>query len=66
MARTPHTDREIFDKLRSVDLMISEGKSVLEAIGIIGISRATYYRWRSKDSRAIKECKMVSSLPWQM
>ena len=33
-------------KLRQVDVLVSQGGSVVDAIRQIGISEVTYYRWR--------------------
>ncbi|MGB3391558.1 MAG: hypothetical protein WBA88_26690 [Pseudaminobacter sp.] len=63
MKRKPHTEKEILKKLHCADLMISEGKSVLQAIRAIGISMATYYRWRRLEIDPIDQNKAVSSQP---
>jgi transposase-like protein len=33
-------------KLRQVDVLISQGQTVAEAIRAIGVTEVTYYRWR--------------------
>src|SRR3569832_2785930 len=38
-----HTPEEIVAKLRQVDVLVSQGRSVAEAIGV---TEVTYYRWR--------------------
>lgn len=48
MARKRHTAEEIVTKLRQVDVLTSQGKSVAEAIRSIGVTEVTYYRWRSE------------------
>lgn len=48
MARKRHTAEEIVTKLRQVDVLSSQGKSVAEAIRSIGVTEVTYYRWRSE------------------
>ncbi len=35
-------------KLQQVDVMTSQGKPVAEAIRSIGVSEATYHRWRNE------------------
>lgn len=35
-------------KLRQVDVLSSQGKSVAEASRSIGVTEVTYYRWRSE------------------
>lgn len=48
MARKRHAAEEIVTKLRQVDVLTSQGKSVAEAIRSIGVTAVTYYRWRSE------------------
>jgi len=48
MARKRHSAEEIVTKLRQVDVLSSQGKSVAEAIRLIGVTEVTYYRWRSE------------------
>ena len=35
-------------QLRQVDVLVSQGKSVAEAIRSIGVTEVTYYRWRQE------------------
>ena len=35
-------------KLRQVDVLTSQGRSVADAVRAIGVSEVTYYRWRSE------------------
>lgn len=35
-------------KLRQVDVLVSQGKSVAESIRSIGVTEVTYYRWRKE------------------
>jgi transposase-like protein len=46
MARKRHTPDEIVAKLRQVDVRVGQGQAVAEAIRAIGVTEATYYRWR--------------------
>ena len=48
MARKRHAAEEIVTKLRQVDVLTSQGKSVAEAVRSIGVTGVTYYRWRSE------------------
>src|SRR6187200_2893095 len=48
MPRKRHKPEEIVAKLRQVDVLISRGQSVAEAIRSIGVSEVTYYRWRQE------------------
>lgn len=46
MPRKNYKPEEIVSKLRQVDVLVSEGSSVAEAIRKIGVSEVTFYRWR--------------------
>src|SRR5262249_2685772 len=39
---------EIVAKLRQVDVLVSQGQNMVDAIRQIGVSEVTYYRWRQK------------------
>ena len=46
MAKKGHKPEEAVAKLRQVDVLVSQGQSVAEAIRAIGVTEVTYYRWR--------------------
>ncbi len=46
MPRRKHKPEEIVAKLRQVDVLVSHGQSVAEAVRSIGVTQFTYYRWR--------------------
>ena len=46
MASKKHRPEETVAKLRQVDVLVSQGQSVAEAIRAIGVTEVTYYRWR--------------------
>ena len=48
MAVKSHKAEEIVTKLRQVDVLHAQGKSMAEAIRSIGVTEVTYYRWRSE------------------
>ena len=48
MPRKHHKPEEIVAKLRPVDVLTSQGKSVVDAIRAIGVTEVTYYRWRQE------------------
>jgi putative transposase len=48
MARKHHKPEEIVAKLRQVEVLTAQGKPVAEAVRSIGVTEATYYRWRSE------------------
>ena len=48
MPRKRHKPEEIVAKLRQVDVLTSQGRSVADAIRSIGVTEVTYYRWRQE------------------
>ena len=48
MARKQHKPEEIVAKLRQVEVLTAQNKSVAEAVRTIGVTDATYYRWRAE------------------
>jgi putative transposase len=48
MPRKRHSAEEIVAKLRQVDVLLSQGRSVGEAVRSIGVTQFTYYRWRKE------------------
>lgn len=48
MPRKRHKPEEIVAKLRQVDVMVSQGQHVADAIRSIGVTEVTYYRWRQE------------------
>ena len=48
MPRKRHKAEEIVAKLRQVDVLVSQGQSVADAIRQIGVTEVTYYRWRQE------------------
>jgi putative transposase len=46
MARKRHKAEEIVAKLRQVDVLVSQGAKVPDAVRSIEVTDATYYRWR--------------------
>jgi putative transposase len=47
LARRPKPE-EIVAKLRQVDVLVSQGRSVADAVRSIGVTEVTYYRWRKE------------------
>lgn len=43
-----HKPEEIVAKLCQVDVLLSQGRSVGEAVRLIGVTQVTYYRWRKE------------------
>jgi putative transposase len=48
MPRKRHKLEEIVTKLRQVDVLVSQGQGIADAIRQIGVSEVTYYRWRQE------------------
>lgn len=48
MARKRYKSEDIVAKLRQVDVLVSQGQSVVDAVRSIGVTDVTYYRWRSE------------------
>ena len=48
MPRKRYTPEEIVAKLRQVDVLVSQGQNIGDAIRQIGVSQVTYYRWRQE------------------
>ena len=48
MPRKRPTAEEIIAKLRQVDVLTSQGKTVAEAVRAIAVTEVTYYRWRKE------------------
>lgn len=48
MPKKRHKPEEIVAKLRQVDVLVSQGQGVADAIRAIGVTEVTYYRWRQE------------------
>ena len=48
MKRKIYKAEEIIAKLRQVEVLTSQGQSVIDVLRSIGVSDATYYRWRQE------------------
>jgi putative transposase len=48
MPRKRVTAEEIVAKLRQVDVLTSQGKTVAEAVRAIAVTEVSYYRWRKE------------------
>src|SRR5215831_20046727 len=48
MTRKRYKPEEIVAKLRQVDVLVSQGQNMADAIRQIGVSEVTYYRWRQE------------------
>ena len=68
MPRKHHKPEEIVAKLRQVDVLVSQGQNIADAIRQIGVSEVTYYRWRqefgglkTEQVKRLKELEMENS-----
>jgi len=48
MGRRIYTPEEIIAKLRQLEVLTSQGKSAVDAIRSIGVTDATFHRWRQE------------------
>lgn len=48
MPKKNYSPEEIITKLREVEIYCKQGKQLQEAIRQIGVSSATYFKWRTK------------------
>jgi len=65
MGQKRHTPEEIVAKLRQVDVLVSQGTAVADAVRSIGVTEVTYYRWRQEygglKSDQIKRMKALET-----
>ncbi len=64
MPKKRYTPEEIVAKLRQVDVLVSQGQNVADAIRQIGVSEVTYYRWRQEYGglKTDQECGFMLQL----
>src|SRR5215467_3635121 len=62
MARKRYKPEEIVAKLRQVDVLVSQGQNMVDAIRQIGVSEVTYYRWRQEFGGLKTEQKRLKDL----
>lgn len=46
MAKRKHASEEIIHKLREADVLLGQGRTVLEVAKQLGVVEQTYFRWR--------------------
>jgi len=65
MPRKRYTPEEMVAKLRQVDVLVSQGQNIADAIRAIGVSEVTYYRWRQEygglKSEQVKRLKELET-----
>ena len=68
MARKKYTTEQIIVKLREIEVLCGEGKTIGEAVRQADISEETYYRWRKEyggmgmdQARRLKELEQENT-----
>lgn len=63
-----HSAAQIVDKLREGDALLNAGKTISEVVQHLGISEATYHRWRnqyggmkSEEAKRLKELELENA-----
>lgn len=63
--RKKHTPEQIVSKLRDADVMLNSGKDLATVLQSLGVSDATYHRWRkqyggmkSDEAKRLKELEI--------
>jgi len=63
MSKKRYRPEEIISKLREADVLISQGKKVVEVIKSLGITDVTYYRWRQEyGGMSVPQAKRLKDL----
>jgi putative transposase len=68
MTKKGYTPEQIINKLREAEILLSQGETVAVVSKKIGVSDATYYRWRKEyggmrvdQARRLKELEQGNS-----
>jgi putative transposase len=68
MGRQRHTAEQIISKLREAEVLQASGKSMEEVMRQLGVSDATYYKWRKEygglrvdQAKRLKELEVENS-----
>ena len=68
MGKQRHTAEQIISKLREAEVLQASGKSIEEVMRQLGISDATYYKWRKEygglrvdQAKRLKELEVENS-----
>ena len=63
MVRKGYTAEQIINKLREVEIIVSQGDTIGEASRKIGVTEQTYYRWRKEyGGMRIEQAKRLNEL----
>lgn len=68
MKRTRHTPEQIVTKLREAEAMLAGGRTVAQVLQALGVSEATFNRWRSQyggmkseEAKRLKELELENA-----
>jgi len=63
MVRRAYSPEQIINKLREVEVLISQGATAAEASRKVGITEQTYYRWRREyGGMRVEQAKRLKEL----
>jgi transposase-like protein len=63
MARKGYTPEQVIGKLREVEVLVHQGKTIGEAVKKIGVSDHTYYVWRKEyGGMGVEQAKKLKRL----
>jgi transposase-like protein len=63
MGRRTYSPEQVINKLREVEVFISQGATTAEASRKVGITEQTYYRWRREyGGMRIEQAKRLKEL----
>ena len=63
MKKTRHKPEQIIHKLRQAEVLLGQGKKTEEACRALGISDATYYKWRREyGGMGVSQAKRLKRL----
>jgi len=63
MAKRSYTPEKIINKLREVEILLSQGSTIGQAARKIGVTDMTYYRWRREyGGMRIEQVKRLKEL----
>ena len=63
MVRKSFTPEQVINKLREAEILISQGATLAIVLKKIGVSDATYYRWRKEfGGMRIEQAKRLKEL----
>jgi transposase-like protein len=62
MARKRYKPEEIVAKLRQVEVLVSQGQNMVDAIRQIGVSEVTYYRWRQEIELEMVDARDIADV----